>query len=215
MRVNGSWAAAIAVAVVVTSGCTLSTVDDDAPPTSASQTTGDTPSSIATATDRTTPEGLEPEELAAQVFAAGDATAEVAPIGSVTAPVADLENRTATFDVVRVARIEGATLVEMRLSVDGDPVTVIPGDLDSGIKRVQSFLRDVLMEDARVSATRYRPLQFTDYRDACLCPHIPVELGTETTTLFAVFPELPPAVQTVTITLGDSPLTIADLPVES
>jgi hypothetical protein len=99
------------------------------------------------------------------------------------------------------------------VSTSVDNVSISPLTFGGGRSTSQFFLHDVLLEDADVSATRYRPLRFEDYRQACVCPLLPLEIGAGPRTVSALFPPLPPGVDRVTLVLGDSALSVPDLPV--
>jgi hypothetical protein len=187
--------------VALLSGCTGS----DDPPESEDPTGGESSS-------ETEPAGPSPEELSAQVLDAADASASGAtPLGSGTGTVASGEDL--TIDVLSIDRVDEATLVTMRVTAATTSV-IGPFDMNTARHSGQNFARALFLEDAAVTKTRYLPLQFADFRDdACICPYIPLEVGTEPQTLTALYPVLPPEVTTVSLRAGDSSLVVEGLPV--
>ena len=194
----------LAVAVLGASllaGCGMfGTGDPDPDPTSTDGGTG---------TESSAPEGPSPEDLAEEVFAAAEQADSAAVIGSGSGVTTGQTQ--VTIEVTAVERSEDSTVVRMRLSGVG---TGLGGPAGFGNSKYDgiSFARTLYLVDPTVTRTRYLPLQFTDYREACLCPYFPMELGAEPQSVTAVYPPLPDTVTTVDLVANDF-LTVTGLPV--
>lgn len=163
-----------------------------------------------TGTGTPTPDGPSPQELSEEVLAAAEQADQAAAIGTGTGTT---RGRTeVTIDVTAVERGTDATLVRMRISgTDGGSIAGPAGFGNSKFDGI-SFARTLYLVDPTVTKTRYLPLQFTDYREACLCPYFPFEVGATPQTVTAVYPPLPGTVTTVDLVANDF-LTVTGLPV--
>lgn len=194
--------AVTALAGTLLAGCGLfGTGDPDPDPTGSG--------GGGTGTESPAPEGPSPEELAGEVFAAAEQVEQAPAIGTGSGTTAGQTQL--TIDVTAVERTEDATLVRMRFSGTG---TGLGGPSGFGTSKYATitFANTLYLVDPTVTATRYLPLQFTDYREACLCPHFPLELGTDAQSVTAVYPPLPDTVTTVDLVASDF-LTVTGLPV--
>ncbi|MCY7394720.1 MAG: hypothetical protein LH468_00990 [Nocardioides sp.] len=164
----------------------------------------------STGTTTAEPQGPTPEELSEQVLAAAGEGERAPAIGTGTGTTAGQAEL--TIEVTAVERIAAGTLVRMRFS--GTPGDNIGGPADFGTPKYQTlyFARSLYLIDPAVTKTRYLPLQFEDYREACTCPHSPLELGSEPQTVTAIYPPLPETVTTVDL-VANGFLTVAGLPV--
>lgn len=201
-RPAGFVAAAVA-GLVVLAGCTGGSGDPG--PTPGGAGTGGGPSASSTPSQ---PVGdVTPEELSQQVL--GRAAEDADPLGSTTGPV--VNGQETTLDVLDVHAFEGGTSVRFRLTAAAPYQLGLVTFSDARFGTVE-FVRDVHLDDP-ASGTRLLPLQFEDYRAACVCPYKPLELGPEPSVLTAVFPPLPEGADRVDVGLGgDSPLTVTDVP---
>jgi hypothetical protein len=118
-----------------------------------------------------------------------------------------------TLEVLEVARTGSGTRVTFRVSTSATGVSVSALTFGGGRSTSQYFLHDVLLEDPAVAKVRYRPLRFEDYRQACVCPFLPLEIGAEPRTVTALFPALASEVDQVSLALADSELVVEDLAV--
>jgi len=199
-------AKALAVAVLtgtLLAGCGMfGTGDPDPDPTGSGDGTG---------TESPTPEGPSPEELSEEILAAAGEAEQAAAIGTGTGTTAGQTE--VTIDVTAVERRTDATVVRMRISgTDGDSIAGPAGFGNSKFDGV-NFARTLYLVDPTVTQTRYLPLQFTDYREACLCPYFPFEVGATPQSVTAVYPPLPATVTTVDLVANDF-LTVSGLPIE-
>ncbi|MGF1648111.1 MAG: hypothetical protein ACFCVF_14480 [Kineosporiaceae bacterium] len=198
-------AVALLLTATVASGCTLG---DDADPAGSAE--GSAPPGVSGSAAPASGDGPSPEELSRALL---DTRGTSGAIGSVTTPVDRLRGVDVVLDVLEVTRTGSGTRVTFRLSTSATGVSISALTFGGGRSTSQYFLHDVLLEDADVTAARYRPLRFEDYRQACVCPFLPLAVGAEPRTVTALFPQLPAEVQRVSLVLGDSALTVADLPV--
>lgn len=199
MRAPKALAAGVLLAVLL-GGCTGG--GDDPEPTNGESSQGG---------GEETPSGPSPEELSAQVLDAAAAQEDAPVLASGTGTTNG--GNSVTIDVVGVERIEGATLVRMRFSGD---VADLGGPSQFGNERYRTveFARTLYLVDNAVTKTRYLPLQFDDYREACACPYFPLENGADPQTVTALYPELPPEVTTVDVVANEF-LTVSGVPVGS
>lgn len=190
-------ATAALVATLVLSGCTSGDDTDDAPDG------GDDTASQAS-------QGPSPQELSEQVLDQSqrqqDAPA-VATGGGVFSNETQLD-----VEVVSLERTATGVLLTARLS--GGDRNLGPAELRSARNDGVNFARDVHLVDEAVTASRYLPLQFDDYRQACVCPYVPLRLGAETQTVTALYPPLPDEVATVDLVFNDE-VTVPGVPVSS
>ena len=156
-----------------------------------------------------TPDGPSPQELSADLLAASAQSPQ--PLGSVTAVIPPVQVET-TMEVLEIRPVEGATFVVLRLTAPGEAFNVGPTTFADGRFGTQNFVRDIYLDDVAGGA-RYLPLQFQDYRDACVCPYKPLELGPEAQVVTALFPALPDGTTTVDLSLGGTELVLTGLPV--
>ncbi len=157
-----------------------------------------------------TPSGPTPEELSAQVLDAAAEQAEAQPLASGSGTSAG--GNQVTIDVLAVERVEGATLVRMRVS--GSEGALGPSDFRGARYDGIVFARTLYLVDPTVTATRYLPLQFDDYREACACPYFPLANGSEAQVVTALYPELPAEVTTVDLDANGF-LSVTGIPVGS
>jgi hypothetical protein len=192
----------VVLAVTVVSGCTVGRDREDPGPAdgSASGASG----------SRAAGDGPSAEELSRDIL---DTRPPSTVLGSVTAPVAQLRGAEVTLDVLEVTRTRTGTRVTFRLSTSAPAVSISALTFGGGRSTSQYFLHDVLLEDSVVERVRYRPLRFEDYRQACVCPFLPLEIGPEPRTVTALFPALEPEADRVALLLGDDGLAVAGLPV--
>lgn len=172
--------------VLATAGCT-----DDGPRPAASSD----PASRGTAGAR---QGPAPAELSAQVLtaAAEQETAPAVASGSLTFTT----GATLRIDVLSLTRVPSGTLLTMRWSGAG---SLAPGAFrDARYSGIYSA-RTLYLVDATVSRSRYLPLQFQDYREMCVCPYFPLQLGPGPQTVTALFPALPSQVTSVDIVANE------------
>lgn len=152
---------------------------------------------------------VSPDELSADLLASGQQSeAAVVSVSAVVEPT-DVET---TLDVLEVRRIEAGTLVRIRLTA-AEVYNIGPTTFAGDRFGTLNFIRDLYLDDP-ASGTRLLPLQFEDYREACVCPYKPLELGPEPTVVTAVFDVLPEAATSVSVSLADSGLIAADVPVD-
>lgn len=212
-RGRAATAATLAV-VFALGGCTISSASPDGEETSA----GEAATRSAASPDqgsgdaepsRTTASRRDVTALSREVLAQAEAdTAAATIIGSASA---DERGDTITLDVMSLRRTSDAVLLEFRLS---SPTP----DLDIGVTNFAAvrfnsvnFIKVVFLDDT-AGGTRYLPLFFDDGRQGCVCPYLPLTLGPEPQTLFAMFPPLPEAVTTVDVALSES-LVVPGVPV--
>lgn len=192
-------------------GCTVGGDDPTDPVTGA----GPAPSTsveVEPSPSRSEATGPTPEELSAQVLADAGLTEE--PVASVTAPVdpqSTGQTVDTTLDVLEVQRTDTGTLVRMQVS-SATPYLITAETFGSPRFRATWFVRDLYLDDV-AGNTRYLPLQFEDFRPACLCPYSTLTIGPEPQLLTAVFPELPDGTGTVTLRFGETPLAVEGLTV--
>lgn len=184
------------------SGCGLFGGDDPEPTASGSGS--------ATSGGGDEPSGPTPEELSQEVLDQARAQEEAPAIGSGSA---DITGTQVTVDVVSVQRADDATTVTMRVS-GSEGVNIGVGEFRDLMYTGVNSARTLYLVDPGGSGTRYLPLQFDDYREMCLCPVFPLELGPEPQTVTAVYPPLPPETTTVDLVVNDTSLSITGLPVE-
>ncbi len=193
-----------ALSTLVLSGCGLFGTGDPDP------TGSGTDSGEGTATGEAGPGGPTPEELSLEVLDQARAQEEAPAIGTGSA---DITGTQVTIDVVSVLRADDATTVTMRIS-GSEGVSLGVGEFRSIMYRGLNSARTLYLVDPTVSMTRYLPLQFDDYREMCVCPVFPLELGTAAQTVTAVYPPLPAETTAVDLVLNDTSLSITGLPVE-
>lgn len=187
------------VAAGTLAGCS-GTPDDEKPgPTASSASSSPTPS------------GRTPEQLSAEVLAAAASEAEAArPIGSASG---ETKGRTRlTIDVLAIEPVSAGTLVTMRFSGEGAAGLAGPAGFADERYGAQSFARTLALVDRTVTKSRYLPLQFDDYREACACPALAMKIGAQGQTVTALYPPLPQGVATVDLEANDI-LTVEGLPV--
>lgn len=138
------------------------------------------------------------------------ASQQPAPLGTTTGPVGTEDGET-TMDVLEIRPVEGATFVVLRLSTSGDAYQVGPNDFAADRFGTQNFVRDIYLDDV-AGGIRYLPLQFEDYRAACVCPYKPLEIGPDPHVVHALFPALPDGTMTVDLSLAGE-LVLTALPV--
>jgi len=199
------------LAALTVGGCTIGGADDDEPSGDAAPvTSGPDDTAGTTGPDEgETPDGPSPEELSADLLASSAQTPK--PLGSVTSVVPPVDVET-TLEVLEVRPVEGATFVVLRLTALGEAYNVGPTTFADGRFGTQNFVRDIYLDDV-AGGTRYLPLQFEDYRAACICPYKPLELGPEPQVVTALFPPLPDGTSTVDLSLGGTDLVLTGLPV--
>jgi hypothetical protein len=186
-------------AALALGGCSVTSDDEQPGPDGAASPTR------SAAADRRTP-----EQLSAQVLdAAEQAVAGAKPIGSATGETRG--GTTLTIDVLSVDPVTDGTLVTMRFSGDGSGLAGPAGFADKRYN-TQEFARTLALVDRTVTKSRYLPLQFDDYREACTCPVLQMELGAEPQTVTALYPPLPEGVTTVDLVANDI-VTVEGLPV--
>lgn len=117
------------------------------------------------------------------------------------------------LDVLEVRAVTEGTLVRMRLSSPDGEYTSSPTTFASGRFGTQNFVRDVYLDDP-AGGTRYLPLQFEDYRAACVCPYLPFVVGAEPQEVHALFPPLPPGTGPVVLRLAGTDLVVEGLAVD-
>ena len=77
----------------------------------------------------------------------------------------------------------------------------------------QNFVRDIYLDDV-AGGTRYLPLQFEDYRAACVCPYKPLERRAGAPGRAPpCSPPLPEGTTTVDLRLASTELALTGLPV--
>lgn len=211
-------AAALLAGLVLLTGCTDDAQEPPSTPAGSSSPGSTTEEGSASQTEEPTSKGPSSDELSAQVLDAAQASAEVEAIGAGTAdmPFASGEpsGDELTLEVLSVTRAQATTLVRMRVSTTGEPFFVTPQALARPTgPRSLSFSHDFVLEDPTVTKTRYLPLQFEDHRVACVCPYHPIEVGPQPQIISTLYPALPAEVTTVTLQVGRTKLTIANLPV--
>ncbi len=187
-----------ALATALLTGCSLGADDEPGPTRS-----GATPSATAS-----TP-GTSPDQLSAEVLDAAAAAEEVEPIGSATGTTRGKTEL--TIDVLSIEPVTEGTLVTMRFSGDGSGLAGPAGFADERHKAM-NFGRTLYLVDRTVTKSRYLPLQFEDYREACTCPVLQMELGSAPQTVTALYPPLPDGVETVDLVANDI-LTVKGLTV--
>lgn len=156
------------------------------------------------------PSGPTPEELSQQVLDAAEEKEQATALGSGTGTTdggVDL-----TIEVTAVERVTEGTLVTMRFAGAGGGALGGPAHFGTSRYDTVTFARTLYLVDPAVTATRYLPLQFTDYREGCLCPHFPLEVGAQAQTVTALYPPLPETVTTVDLVANEF-LTVTGLPV--
>jgi len=124
-------------------------------------------------------------------------------------PPNDIET---TLEVLEIRPVDGATYVVLRLTAPDEAYNVGPTDFADGRFGTRNLVRDIYLDDA-AGGTRYLPLQFEDYRAACVCPYKPLELGPQPQVVTAVFPALPDGTSTVDVRLASTDLAVTGLPV--
>ncbi|MCY7394723.1 MAG: hypothetical protein LH468_01005 [Nocardioides sp.] len=203
MRATTTLGTALLVATLL-GGCGMfGTGDPDLKPTG-------TGTGAGSGTEQPAPEGPTPEELSEQVLAAADQAEQAPAIGTGTGTTAGQIEL--TIDVTSIERRTDSTLVRMRFTgSEGDSIGG-PADFGSAKFNGLSFARTLYLVDPTVTKSRYAPLQFEDYRQACLCPYFPLEVGSTPQTVTAVYPPLPDTVTTVDLVANDF-LTVTGLPV--
>lgn len=201
--------AAVLAATVLLASCTIGAEPDDAA-TDAGGGPVTTSEEPVEPSDPPSPEGPTPDELNADILARAETAAASEPIASVTGTATPQEVRT-VLDVLEVRAVDDGTLVRMRLSSPDGDYNVAPTTFASGRFGTQSFVRDVYLDDT-AGGTRYLPLQFEDYREACVCPYIPLDVGPEAQEVHALFPALPEGT-TVDLSLAGGSLAIEGLTV--
>ncbi|MGL5818191.1 MAG: hypothetical protein ACRCYR_11545 [Phycicoccus sp.] len=190
-------AVAALVAAALLSGCSF-TPDEEPGPTRSG------------ATASSSPTGKTPEQLSAEVLeAAATAAEEARPIGSASGKTRG--GTTLTLDVLSIEPVAAGTLVTMRFSGKGSGLAGPAGFADERYDAM-SFARTLYLADRTVTKSRYLPLQFEDYREACTCPMFPMELGAEPQTVTALYPPLPDGVTRVDVVANDI-VTVKDVPV--
>jgi len=204
---GGALLAAAGLVSLALGACTMSADEPDEPAGDGAPATG--AAGAPEPDDEPSPEGVDPAELNDQVLAAAEGSAE--PLGSVTGNVPP-QNVQTVLDVLEVRPVDGATLVRMRLSTTGDTLLPTQETFSGVLLGTQWFVRDVYLDDTS-GGTRYLPLQFTDYRDACICPYKAVQLGPEPQVVDALFPALPEGATTVDLSIAGTELVLAGLPV--
>jgi len=199
------------VAVVVTAllvgGCTVGGDGPDEQTTNAAPPTAD-PVASGSPEPEGAPEGPSPEELSADLLAA---TQGPQPLGAVTVVLPPNDIKT-TLEVLEIRPVDGATFVELRLTAPDKAYNVGLTTFADGRFGTLSFVRDIYLDDV-AGGTRYLPLQFEDYRKACVCPYKPLELGPKPQVVTAVFPALPDGTSTVDVRLASTDLALTGLPV--
>lgn len=206
---RGVLAVVAAGAAAVLASCTVSAAPDDEPDVTPSD---GAPVTAGAAPSRAEPSGPDAAELSARLLEAATDPADEQPVGSVTATVPPEDVET-TVDVLEVRRLDGGTFVRLRIAAAGEPYNIGPRDFAEGRFGTQNFLREIYLDDV-TAGTRYLPLQFEDYRTACVCPYKPLEVGPDAQVVTAVFPPLPEDTDTVTLRMGPSDLVVPDLPVD-
>lgn len=201
-------AAAVVAATVLLASCTLSSGEPDDDGSEAAAPTGGVTDSVEPSAAPSA-EGPSPQELNDDILAA--AAAEEQPLGSVSGPASPQEIDT-LLEVLEIRPTTDGTLVRMRLSSPSDSYSIGPTTFASGRFGTQNFVRDVYLDDTQ-AGVRYLPLQFEDYRFACVCPYIPFEVGPEAQEVHALFPPLPDGTTTVDLSLANSGLVVEGLPV--
>ncbi|MGF1661193.1 MAG: hypothetical protein ACFCVG_01750 [Kineosporiaceae bacterium] len=201
----GSLVAAAAILATVLSGCTVGRDGDDPGPSGGSGPAG----SPAPGEDTSGGDGPSSEELSRALLGARPPT-DV--LGSGTAPVEQLRGAEVTIEVLEVARTGSGTRVMFQLSTPATAVSI--SSLTFGGARSDGvyFLHDVLLEDAD-EAVRYRPLRFFDYRQACVCPYLQLDIDAEPRMVTVLFPPVDPEADRVSVLLGDDGPAVTDLPV--
>jgi hypothetical protein len=205
---RGVLAAAAAGTAAALASCTVSATPADDPSA--------TPSDSASVTEEAAPSPTEPSgpdsaEISADLLAAATDPADEQPIGTVTAVLAPEDVET-TVDVLELRRVEGGTFLRLRIASTGETYNIGPRDFADGRFGTLNFLRELYLDDT-AGGTRYLPLQFEDYRTACVCPYKPLEVGPDAQVVTAVFPPLPDGTDTVTLRMGPSDLVVEDVPV--
>ena len=202
---------AAVLAALTVGGCTIGGADDGEPSGDAAPVTPGPDDTAGTTgpDEEETPDGPSPDELSADLLASSAQTPK--PLGSVTSVVPPVDVET-TLEVLEVRPVEGATFVVLRLTALGEAHNVGPTTFADGRFGTQNFVRDIYLDDV-AGGTRYLPLQFEDYRAACICPYKPLELGPEPQVVTALFPPLPDGTSTVDLSLGGTDLVLTGLPV--
>lgn len=188
------------LAAALLTGCSLGGDDEPGPTRS-----GATPSASASAP------GKSPEQLSAEVLDAAAAADEAEPIGSASGTTRGKTEL--TIDVLSIEPVTDGTLVTMRFSGDGSGLAGPSGFADERYDAA-NFGRTLYLVDRTVTKSRYLPLQFEDYREACTCPVLQMELGSTPQTVTALYPPLPDGVTTVDLVANDI-LTVKGLAVGS
>lgn len=201
-----------AAAALVVSGCTVGGAEPveptgDAAPPVTDGSSDDGPS--ARPSPEETPEGDSPEEISADLLSAD--LQEPEPLGSVSATVPPQDIET-TMEVLEVRRVDDGTFVRLRFTAPSQTYNVGPTTFASDRFGTLSFVRDMYLDDP-AGGTRYLPLQFEDFRAACVCPYKPMEIGPEPQVVSALFPDLPEGTTTVDLNLAGTDLTLTGLPV--
>lgn len=205
-------AVALAAAVVVLGGCTISSAGPDdeesAERTSGTTEAGGDESSDARPSATATPT-RDVAELSREVLAQAEAdAADATVLGSVSG---DERGDTVTLDVVSLQRTSDAVLLEFEMSSPTPDLNIgVSSFADARFNSV-SFIKVLYLDDT-AGGTRYLPLFFDDGRQGCVCPYLPLRLGPEPQTLFAMFPPVPDAVATVDVTLGG--LVVPAVPID-
>lgn len=203
---------ALLAATTLLASCTVGGDDpDDAATDAAVAPVTSPPSGPDTASARPSPEGPSPQELNDDILASAIEAAEAEPLASVTGVVTPEDVET-VLDVLEVRAVTEGTLVRMRLSSSSGEFNVGATTFAGDRFGTQSFVRDVYLDDT-AGGTRYLPLQFQDYRAACICPYIPLGVGAVPQEVHALFPALPEGA-TVDLRLADSDLVVAGLTVD-
>jgi len=205
--------AAVVVAASVAAGCTISSADgeDPTPTLEEASTSGDSPSVGPSSRPATTPPGPSPEELSADLLQSAAAQARRPGLGTASAVSGDVQAAEIVMELVSLERTSDATLLEFRLSspTPGTPISV--GSFESVRFQSPAFVSALYLDD-RLGGTRYRPLFFDDYRNACTCPYLPLSIGPEPQLISALFPPLPESTTSVDVNLGDA-LVVTDVAV--
>lgn len=162
-----------------------------------------------TAATAPTPEGSTPEQLSEQVLAAASDNQASPPIAS-GGGTFDTDV-TLDIEVTSLEATEHGTLLTARFSgAPGESLSL--AELGNRTNMSVYFARNIYLVDDAVSHSRYLPLQFTDYRAACVCPAFSLKLGPEPQTVTALFPPLPDGVTSVDLVLNDE-VTVPGVPV--
>ena len=190
---------ATALVVVALGGCGLLGGGDEPAPTA------DAPTSAAE------PQGPPPEELWESVLDEAEAGLDAPAVATGTG--SSVSGATYTVEVLGLRRDDTSTLLTMRWTAD-DEDALGPVEFRDERENGLNFARTVSLVDAEVSGLRYLPLQFEDYRDACTCPNLPLQVGPQPLLATATFPPLPTEVTAVDLVIGrEGFVTVPDVPV--